>query len=241
VDDYGVEIPKTQQLRNIDTDVYDLTYVPPSNGEPYQINVRYGDEDIPGSPFAMNSSPGINEEMDKDSKLGNQKGVDALRKKMKGPNDSTDGQNDDDLDNIRNPNYTDNKPAKDNGNNANDNQTSKVVLNLIKAKDLIKADMIGKSDPYAILKYGKQTYKTDVVKNDLNPEWNYSAEFTIPEGNEKNIIIDVYDADKFGKDKSLGSLKVNINDILNKNDTVKGWYPLTGVKSGQVFISTDCV
>ena len=51
----------------------------------------------------------------------------------------------------------------------------KVKLNLIKAKDLIKADLIGKSDPYAILKYGKQLQKTKTIKNTLEPQWNHEA------------------------------------------------------------------
>ena len=50
-------------------------------------------------------------------------------------------------------------------------------VDLIKAKDLIKADMIGKSDPYAVLKYGNQKDKTKVVKNTQNPQWNHSSDF----------------------------------------------------------------
>ena len=38
-------------------------------------------------------------------------------------------------------------------------------LNLIKAKELIKADIIGKSDPYAVMKYGNQTFRTKTVNN----------------------------------------------------------------------------
>ena len=37
--------------------------------------------------------------------------------------------------------------------------------------------MIGKSDPYAVLKYGDQSDKTKVVKNNQNPEWNHRSDF----------------------------------------------------------------
>lgn len=40
-------------------------------------------------------------------------------------------------------------------------------INLIRAKELIKADIIGKSDPYAVLKYGNQTFRTKTVNNSL--------------------------------------------------------------------------
>ena len=36
----------------------------------------------------------------------------------------------------------------------------KLHINVIKAKELLKADVVGKSDPYAVIKYGKQKFKT---------------------------------------------------------------------------------
>ena len=45
-------------------------------------------------------------------------------------------------------------------------------VDLVKAKNLIKSDMIGKSDPYAVLKYADQMDKTDVVKRSCDPQWN---------------------------------------------------------------------
>ena len=52
-------------------------------------------------------------------------------------------------------------------------------VDLIKARDLIKTDMIGKSDPYAVLKYADQKDKTPVVKNTQNPKWDHSSDFTM--------------------------------------------------------------
>ena len=50
-------------------------------------------------------------------------------------------------------------------------------VDLIKAKNLIKSDMIGKSDPYAVLRHGKQADKTKVVKGSQNPQWNHTTDF----------------------------------------------------------------
>jgi Ca2+-dependent lipid-binding protein len=42
---------------------------------------------------------------------------------------------------------------------------SMLCVDLIKASKLAKSDLIGKSDPYAVIKFGQQTAKTKVVNN----------------------------------------------------------------------------
>ena len=61
-------------------------------------------------------------------------------------------------------------------------------VDLIKAKDLIKTDMIGKSDPYAVLKYGDQKDKTKIAKNTQNPNWNHRSEFDLDVGDNENLM-----------------------------------------------------
>ena len=61
-------------------------------------------------------------------------------------------------------------------------------VDLIKAKDLIKTDMIGKSDPYAVLKCGKQTDKTKVVNNSQNPQWDHSSNFDVTPNVRPNLM-----------------------------------------------------
>ena len=39
--------------------IYDVSYVPPPVGDPYEVSVKYGGVDIPGSPFEMTSSPDL--------------------------------------------------------------------------------------------------------------------------------------------------------------------------------------
>ena len=98
---------------------------------------------------------------------------------------------------------------------------------------------MGKSDPYAILKYGNQKFKTKTVKNSLEPLWNHEVIFDIPEGNCKNVIIEVFDADKLGKDKSIGKLDLQVTELVNIEGQEGKWFPLSGVKSGQVLLSAD--
>ena len=40
-----------------------------------------------------------------------------------------------------------------------------IISNLAKGKELIKTDIVGKSDPYAQIQYGNQKFKTKTVNN----------------------------------------------------------------------------
>jgi hypothetical protein len=48
-------------------------------------------------------------------------------------------------------------------------QKSLLCVDLIKATKLIKSDLIGKSDPYAVLKFGQQIVKTQTINNSQVP------------------------------------------------------------------------
>ena len=61
-------------------------------------------------------------------------------------------------------------------------------VELIKAKNLIKSDLIGKSDPYAVLKYGDQSDKTKVIKNNLNPQWDHASDFELDQDNDTKLM-----------------------------------------------------
>merc|ERR1712089_53281 len=90
----------------------------------------------------------------------------------------------------------------------------KAKLNVIKAKELIKSDMIGKSDPYVVLRYGRQQDKTKVVKNTQEPKWDHQTEFVVPDGDSRTFHLEVFDSDRIGKDKSLGKLDLDLANVL---------------------------
>ena len=48
-----------------------------------------------------------------------------------------------------------------------------------------------------------------------------------------------FDSDKIGKDKSLGKLNLDVSDVLSFDWQGGKWFPLTGVKSGQLLLSAD--
>ena len=61
-------------------------------------------------------------------------------------------------------------------------------VDLIRAKDLIKGDLIGKSDPYAVLKYSDHEDKTPVVKNTQNPKWDHSSDFPADPNSQDKLM-----------------------------------------------------
>ena len=103
----------------------------------------------------------------------------------------------------------------------------------------MKTDLVGKSDPYAILSHGNQKFRTNTVKNTQNPEWNYDADFNVPDGGDDTIRVDIFDSDKLGRDKSLGSIDFPVDDVMNKGIIPPAWYPLNGAKSGQILMTAD--
>ena len=103
-----------------------------------------------------------------------------------------------------------------------------LVVDLVKARNLIKADIMGKSDPYAVLKFGKQKEKTNTLKNTLEPQWDHQAVFNVPDSGADKILVEVFDADKLGKDKSLGKVEVDILDLAADEGR---WFPLQGKKT----------
>lgn len=116
-----------------------------------------------------------------------------------------------------------------------------IKLDLLCAKDLISSDVVGASDPYAIITHGSQKYKTDILKNTQNPEWNIQCEVEVPDGHDRNISIDIYDADKFGKDTHLGSMNLDIAKVMNLGQMEQDWHPLEGVGQGQICVGADFV
>merc|ERR1719397_2492880 len=114
-----------------------------------------------------------------------------------------------------------------------------IHLELAEAKNLIKADMIGKADPYAVISYGDDKVKTKAIKNSQNPKWEFDTDISTDPRGSDTIKIDVFDKDRLGKDKHLGSAAIDIPDLINNGGLQDAWIPLNGVKSGQLRVSAD--
>lgn len=50
--------------------------------------------------------------------------------------------------------------------------TEKILVTVVRAKDLLSKDDNGFSDPYVILKVGSESFTTQIIYKTLNPEFN---------------------------------------------------------------------
>merc|ERR1711884_608315 len=111
-------------------------------------------------------------------------------------------------------------------------------VNVSNAKDLEKKDFFQKADPYVVLSLGSQTFKSQKVKNNLNPEWNHEVTFSLDQHSLEDINIIIYDWDRFGKDDPMGNAILDLHHAIKMSNKEVFCLPLENCKSGQIFIST---
>uniref|UniRef100_A0A8C9RAU8 Extended synaptotagmin 1 n=1 Tax=Scleropages formosus TaxID=113540 RepID=A0A8C9RAU8_SCLFO len=137
-------------------------------------------------------------------------------------------------------------------------------IHLVKAQDLVAKDNFmggmvkGKSDPYVKTRVGGVTFRSHVVKENLNPTWNELYELP---GQE--VQVELFDKD-IDEDDFLGRVKISLRDIISSQyiDQVRfvqfysvpldlhvsvcfdfvpcvallQWYDLCDVKSGRIHL-----
>ena len=93
-------------------------------------------------------------------------------------------------------------------------QNEKVIVRvyILRCLHLVAKDMSGSSDPYVKLTYGKCTYKTHIIKQDLNPEFHTMFEFKANVPNDGFLNIDVYDWDMATSDDYIGGTFIDITN-----------------------------
>ncbi|PKA46625.1 putative ADP-ribosylation factor GTPase-activating protein AGD13 [Apostasia shenzhenica] len=65
------------------------------------------------------------------------------------------------------------------------------------------------SDPYVIVRMGKQKLKTRVIKKNVNPEWNEELTLIV-EDPALPVKLEVYDRDRFSFDDPMGEAEFDI-------------------------------
>ncbi|KAJ4973084.1 hypothetical protein NE237_006258 [Protea cynaroides] len=89
------------------------------------------------------------------------------------------------------------------------------------------------SDPYVVVKMGKQKLKTRVIKKNVNPEWNEDLTLSVQEP-LLPIKLTVYDHDTFSKDDKMGDAEFDIAifvDVLRMNlDGFPSGTPITKIQ-----------
>ncbi|CAG7882738.1 unnamed protein product [Brassica rapa] len=72
---------------------------------------------------------------------------------------------------------------------------------------------INSSDPYIVVKMGKQKLKTRVINKDVNPEWNEDLTLSVTDPS-LTVLLTVYDHDMFSKDDKMGDAEFEIKPYI---------------------------
>ncbi|EHB06548.1 Extended synaptotagmin-1 [Heterocephalus glaber] len=100
----------------------------------------------------------------------------------------------------------------------------------------VKGLIEGKSDPYALVRVGTQTFCSCVINEELSPQWGETYEVMVHEVPGQEIEVEVFDKDP-DKDDFLGRMKLDVGKVLQAG-VLDDWYPLQGGK-GQVHLRLE--
>merc|ERR1712223_1064692 len=117
--------------------------------------------------------------------------------------------------------------------------TGKLQINVIKAEDLEKMDVLQKADPYVNVKYGSQVSKSKKKKNTLTPEWKHKVDLNLEGESLDEIEIEVMDWERLGKDEPMGKVALPLEVAVDKSSEGGFWLDLKGCKSGRLMVATE--
>ncbi|CAN6459589.1 unnamed protein product [Victoria cruziana] len=89
-------------------------------------------------------------------------------------------------------------------------------VKLVQAKDLTNKDLIGKSDPFAVLyirPLPDKMKKSRVINNDLNPVWNENFEFIVEDAVTQRLVVKIYDDEGIQASELIGCGEVKLKDL----------------------------
>ncbi|KAH9315135.1 hypothetical protein KI387_023762, partial [Taxus chinensis] len=101
-------------------------------------------------------------------------------------------------------------------------------VKLVQAKDLLNKDLIGKSDPFAVLHIRplrERIKKSKTINNQLNPIWNEHFEIEVEDVATQHLTVKIYDEEGVQEAEILGCAEVQLKD-LEPGNLKDVWLPL---------------
>ncbi|XP_073106873.1 synaptotagmin-5-like isoform X2 [Elaeis guineensis] len=89
-------------------------------------------------------------------------------------------------------------------------------VKLVQARNLTDKDVIGKSDPFALLyvrPLPDRMKKSKTINNNLNPIWNEHFEFIVEDAATQHLVVKVYDEDGVQASQLIGCAQVMLKDL----------------------------
>ncbi|XP_072063839.1 synaptotagmin-5 [Arachis hypogaea] len=89
-------------------------------------------------------------------------------------------------------------------------------VKLVQARELTNKDIIGKSDPYAVLyirplRDRMKTSKT--INNDLNPIWNEHFDFIVEDQSTQHLVVKIFDSEGLQSSELIGCAHVKLSEL----------------------------
>ena len=103
-------------------------------------------------------------------------------------------------------------PAKSSTSSLMDNLMGLLRIRIKRGVNLAVRD-VRSSDPYVVVKMGKQKLKTRVIRKDINPVWNEDLTLSVSDPNLP-VRLTVYDHDTFSMDDKMGNADFNIKTFI---------------------------
>ena len=73
-------------------------------------------------------------------------------------------------------------------------EKGQISITVYKARDIEKNGMFGKADPYVKIMLDTQKATSATVKDNHDPEWNFTTAFDVDKDTTQKVIISVFKA-----------------------------------------------
>ena len=98
---------------------------------------------------------------------------------------------------------------------------SNLYITIYEAKDLDSCGITGECNSYVQITFQGNVQKTSLKENDFNPIWDENFKFKINNlGDEEKIKFEIISKTFFGE-KSLGSITINLNNLIDQDEIEK--------------------
>ncbi|KAF3320271.1 hypothetical protein FCM35_KLT22127 [Carex littledalei] len=89
-------------------------------------------------------------------------------------------------------------------------------VKLVQARDLTNKDLIGKSDPFAVVyirPLPDKMKKTKIINNDLSPIWNEHFAFIVEDVSTQHLTVKIYDDEGLQAAELIGCAQFSLKDL----------------------------
>lgn len=94
------------------------------------------------------------------------------------------------------------------------------AANLPREKRLLRVHY--QNNPFTVISFGKQSFKTKVIKHTVNPVWREKLFFTLKESEANyHIAFSVYDYDKISYNSCIGTATTRVSLLLDHPNVVR--------------------